>query len=285
MIPTCGTLDDTSLRQIDMIPHRALGAQGDCRWLISLDYDGTLRQHEAPHIEEEFFAQMRAWREYGVRWGINTGRSLYFLLEDFARISSQLPDFICTCERYAYITDENGMLHACHDYNRGCYEDHHELRSRVEGAVSHAFQQMQELYPHVSWEIDASDSLSIATETPEGMEVLMPHIYEVQARFPELGMQRAGRFMRFCDARYSKGTALEQVRKSWGVVESHCFIMGDGENDLDTFRAFPKASYAAPKHSHPDVLRYVMSRGGDVKHESVLSALHEWAMKNGLTTE
>ncbi len=285
MIPTCGTLDDTSLRQIDMISQRALGTgdkPSDCRWLISLDYDGTLRHDEAPYIDAEFFEQMAAWREHGVRWGINTGRSLYFLLEDYTEISAVLPDFICTCERYAYVSDDAGMLHACHRYNVGCDEDHIALRARLGEVIGEEFKRMGERNPEVEWEIDDSDPLSIAAADPESMEKLMPTVYEIQSRYPELGMQRAGRFMRYCDGRYSKGSALDQVRKHWEVEEAHCFIMGDGENDLDTFKHFPTASCAAPTHSHVDVLNYVNARGGDTQHERVIDALRRWAKEQGI---
>ncbi len=278
MIPSCGTLDDSSLSSFEMLPVRARGGAGEVRYLISLDYDGTLRGLQPPYIEPAFFELMEQWRGHGVRWGINTGRSLRHLLEDFLLQSRVLPDFICTCERYAYYTDVAGVLRACFDYNRGCYADHEELRERYGEPVAAAFGLMREFYPAVEWAIDPSDALSIATSDAQMMEQLLPFIYHLRGKYPELGVQRADRFMRFCDARYHKGSALRQICQHWGVDEARCFLMGDGENDLDAFRLFPRATCAAPIHAHPDVIAYVRERGGDVSSRTVREALVRWGM-------
>ncbi len=278
MIPSCGTLDDSSLSSFEMLPARARGGAGEVRYLISLDYDGTLRGLQPPHIESAFFELMEQWHGYGVRWGINTGRSLRYLLEDFLLQSRVLPDFICTCERYAYYTDVTGVLRACLDYNRRCHADHEELRERYCEPVTAAFALMREFYPAVEWAIDPSDPLSIATSDAQMMEQLLPFIYHLQGKYPELGMQRADRFMRFCDARYHKGSALRQICQHWGVDEARCFLMGDGENDLDAFRLFPRATCAAPSHAHPDVVDYVRERGGDVSSRTVREALGRWSV-------
>ena len=93
------------------LPGRALPFAGECRWLISLDYDETLRQTPpAEPVPAVFFELMRSWRSLGIRWGINTGRTLPYLCQELLPASPFLPDFICTCERFVYLAGEDGVL-------------------------------------------------------------------------------------------------------------------------------------------------------------------------------
>ncbi len=281
-ISTCGTLDDPRLRRFDALDVRGLVSDGAVRYLISLDFDGTLREEVEPCVNPAFIELMSRWHPQGVRWGINTGRNLRTLLGEYLIDADILPDFVCSCERYVYCCDRGGELLADYDYNRGCYAAHEELRLRYGASITREFARMGQRHPDVSWETDPSDSLSIAAVDEASMEQLMPVLYEIHRRYPELGMQRAARFLRFCDVRYNKGTALRQVATHWQVAEKDCFLMGDGENDLDAFRLFPEASCAAPSHSHPIVLDYVRARGGDTSSSTVMQPLLDWGARRGL---
>ncbi len=281
-ISTCGTLDDPRLRRFDTLDERGLLGDDAIRYLISLDFDGTLREECEPHVNPAFIELMRRWHAQGVRWGINTGRNLRTLLGEYLIDADILPDFVCSCERYVYRCDSAGELQPDYDYNMGCYAAHAELRLRYGELIMREFELMGRRHPDVRWESDPSDSLSIAARDEASMEQLMPTLYEMHQRYPELGMQRAARFLRFCDVRYNKGTALRQVCRHWQVEEQDCFLMGDGENDLDAFRLFPHACCAAPVHSHPIVLDYVRARGGDTHSSTVMQPLLNWGAARGL---
>lgn len=256
-------------------PGSAAPFQGPCRFLVSLDYDGTLRRPEGVPVPLEFFRLMEQVRPFGVRWGINTGRSLSYLLGDLQPCSPVLPDFICTCERYVYMADATGTLQPAAAHNATCQDANLELRARFRPILHSALDRLHTTHPDLQWCIAATDPLSIETPDAAAMELLVPHIAHLST--PEIAIQRAGRYLRFSDARFSKGTALRYVVEQWGVPEAGLFLMGDGHNDLDAFQLFPQAWCAAPADAHPEVSEWLRSHGGHVSPEpGVLGELHHW---------
>lgn len=260
----------TSLRQshilhstvegVAAIPGRAEPFCGACRYLISLDYDGTLRRGSEPP-EAAFFALAQELRPYGVRWGVNTGRSLRKLeaeLESFPH----LPDFICTCERYVYIAGDDGTWRESTAHNSRCHAANTALRERLLPEWKELLLTLRAEQPLLPWEPAVDDPLSIEAESSEAMEKLMPRLKTFAQQHEGVSIQRAGRFMRLSDARYSKGSALHYIQQLWSVPEQHLFLMGDGHNDLDAFRHFPHAWCAAPDSAHEDVLRWLREHGG-----------------------
>ncbi len=271
------SLDDLSLKSFPLASQSPLSLDVPCRALISLDYDGTLREEQPPHIEKAFFELMREWRPLGIRWGINTGRSLSFLFSDYREISDIMPDFICTCERYVYMVDEkSGILRAAVDYNERCAAEAGELTARYSQQVQAAFAHLRISHPDIHWEGDDADPLSLIAADNESMEILLPALEEIARNCPGLALQRATRYMRYCDARHHKGSALRHVAETWGVAEKDCFIMGDGSNDLDAFRSFPCAYNAAPRAAHISVHDYLRQQGGRSDFSSVTEALLAW---------
>ncbi len=257
-------------------PGFAAAAGIPCRWLISLDYDGTLQNPAGPPILPEFFSQMQAWRADGVRWGINTGRSLDYLLQEIIPCSPALPDFICTCERYVYIADADGKLRPQLEHNAACHRHNAELKCSLAPTLHATLTELRRTLPHLEWELAADDPLSIEAKDSETMDALLPHLQPLVT--PACTIQRAGRYMRFADARYSKGTALSLVLQHWQLSPENLFIMGDGQNDLDAFRMFPAAYCAAPPSAHPEVLDWLKHRP-HIRISSepgVLSELRNW---------
>ncbi|MCI7698123.1 MAG: HAD family hydrolase [Akkermansia sp.] len=244
------------------VPGPALPWCGPCRWLISLDYDGTLRGIGEPGIDPAFFDLMRDLRPQGVRWGINTGRSLPYLLSDYAPRAPFLPDFICTCERYTYVADETGRLLPAEEHNAECRSANLHLREHLRQPMAEMADLLHARFPSLSWQFAATDPLSIEAEDAAAMEVLAPLPEALAARFPGVAVQRAGRYLRFCDARFHKGTALAYVTRAWGLPPQRLLLMGDAHNDLDAFRSFPGAFCAAPASAHPDVLAWLRAHGG-----------------------
>lgn len=236
-------------------PGFAAPTSGACRWLVSLDYDGTLQQSSSSPISAEFFEQMQAWRAHGVRWGINTGRSLNYLLQEILPCSPVLPDFICTCERYVYQAGTDGRLHPAIEHNELCHRHNAELRAFLSSRLHSLLAELRRTHPQLQWEQAADDPLSIEALDSPTMDAIIPHLLPLVSEGHTI--QRAGRYMRFADARYTKGTALELVRQTWQVAEENMFIMGDGQNDLDAFRMFPAAWCAVPAGAHAEVLDWL----------------------------
>ncbi len=255
---------------------------GDCRWLVALDYDGTLRCETGVPVPPSFFELMRQWRPCGVRWGINTGRSMPYLLGELLPLLRQfchggLPDFLCTCERYVHMADATGRLRAARLHNRRCLADNLALRKACLPAVQEALSRLRRERPELIWEYAADDPLSVEAADADTMEEMLPALRRLEAALPGAAMQRAGRYLRFSDARYSKGSTLSYLARAWKLSGEQLFIMGDGHNDLGAFRLFPSAFCAAPAGAHPEVLAYLKERGGYVSpSEGVEDALQHW---------
>lgn len=258
------------------LPGRAATGIPPCRWLISLDYDGTLRSSGAHPIEPEFFRQMEAWRPHGVRWGINTGRAADYLLADILPGSPFMPDFICTCERYVYLADEYGVLRPEMVHNELCHQHNMELRLLLVPILHQLLDKIRESHPELNWIIAKDDPLSIEAVDSATMDILIPYLRPLATH--GISIQRADRYMRFSDDRYSKGTALALVIQRWNVPQDHVMIMGDGQNDLDAFRMFPSAWCAAPHSAHPEVLAWLRrhTQAHISQSPGVLPTLRRW---------
>ena len=261
-----------------VIPGYAAPCTAPCRWLVSLDFDGTLREEQGPAITPEFFEKMAVLREYGVHWGINTGRTLPYLCSELLTCSPVLPDFICTCERYVYLADATGVLQPAKEHNMECERINLQLRHEFQPTLHRALAHIRNTHPHLEWEIAATDPLSVEAVDSETMDGLMPLLTPLTT--PQITIQRAGRYLRFADARFNKGTALAYVCRELGIDAAHLFIMGDGHNDMDAFMQFPAAWCAAPANAHPEVASRLLAYGGHISPQcGVLQALDEWAAK------
>ncbi len=272
------------------LPGLAAPFAGPCRYLISLDYDGTLRADEGPPVPPAFLALMARWRPQGLRWGINSGRSMTYLLgellpalEQAGGCSGTLPDFLCTCERYVHLADEQGRLLPDEEHNARCLADNLALRVACLPAVQASMARLQCQHPEWAWEYAADDPLSIeAADTPT-MDAMLPDMLRLAATLPGATVQRAGRYLRFSDARHHKGSALACVNRAWGVPAAHIAIIGDGQNDIDAFRHFPGAFCAAPAGAAPEVADYLGRHGGYLSpRRGVADALLHWAARVGL---
>lgn len=257
-------------------PGAAAPAVAPCRWLISLDYDGTLQNPDGSPIEPAFFEQMLAWRSYGVRWGINTGRTLNYLLQEILPCSPVLPDFICTCERYVYLADAHGKLQPATEHNAECHHRNLALREQLAPHLHSRLAELKRTHPHLQWQLATDDPLSVEAIDSPTMDAIIPHLQELVSSC--CSIQRAGRYMRFADSRHTKGTALAYVMQAWQVPAEHVFIMGDGQNDLDAFCRFPAAWCAAPCTAHAEVLAWLAAHPGTrtAPESGVLPELRRW---------
>lgn len=261
-----------------ILPGYALPRPVPCRWLISLDYDETLRCLDPQQpVPLEFFELMREWRHLGICWGINTGRTLPYLCQELLPCSPFLPDFICTCERYAYVADEAGVLRPLVEHNARCREHNESVRERIRPLLHARLASLRCVYPTLEWIIAADDPLSVEAVDSDTMDAIMAFLSPFVAGLEGVSAQRAGRYMRLADARYCKGTALKTVAELWNVPSSHWAMLGDGHNDMHAFRLFSDAFCGAPATAHPDVLEYLRSRGGYISSTpGVMEILHAW---------
>ncbi len=268
---------DAELAHLAAVPGTVPPLEVACRWVIALDYDGTLRCESGVPVPPSFFELMRCWRSQGVRWGINTGRSMPYLLEELLPLLPFLPDFLCTCERYVHMADAYGKLRAARLHNRRCLRDNLALRATCLPILQPVMEELRRQRPELCWEYAADDPLSIEAEDADTMEEMLPVLRRLESMLPGAAMQRAGRYLRFSDERYSKGSALSYLARAWKLTGEQLVIMGDGHNDLGAFRLFPAAFCAAPAGAHPEVVDYLNAHGGYVSPcTGVEDALQYW---------
>ncbi len=261
----------------DAVPGRVPPFEGACRWLISLDYDGTLRNPDGSPLSPDFLELMARWRREGVRWGVNTGRSMPYLLEELLPGLPALPDFLCTCERYVYLADGTGRLRAARLHNAHCEAHNLALRAACVPVAHEFLARLRRERPQLEWEYAADDPLSIEAADSATMDALLPELRQLAAKLPGAVIQRAGRYLRFSDARHNKGSALGYIARTWRVAPDHLVLMGDGQNDIDAFRLFPRSFRAAPAGAHPEVLSYLRRTGGYLSSTpGVGEALRHW---------
>lgn len=261
-----------------VLPGNALPFAGDCRWLISLDYDETLRSHDPEQpVPAAFYKLMQEWRHLGIRWGINTGRTLPYLCQELLPGAPFLPDFICTCERYVYLAQADGRLHPLLEHNERCFRHNLLVRERISPLLHEQLDLLRSCKPGLQWIIAPQDPLSVEASDSATMDAIMSFLSPFILGLDGVAAQRAGRYMRLADARYCKGTALQAVARQWKVPSARWVMLGDGHNDLHAFRMFPDAFCAAPSTAHHDVLEWMHAHGGFVSSSpGVMEILHAW---------
>lgn len=275
-----------SVEEGDTLPGRAATAPCPCRWLVALDYDGTLRAESGVPISAAFLSLMESLRPLGVRWGINTGRSLGYLCEEILPILPQLPDFICTTERFAYLADEQGIVRPAAAFNRESYLANERLRRELHAPMAAEMARLHALHPEWEWSFAPNDPLSVQAKDNATMDIIAPLLEPFVAGLPGVAMQRASRFLRLSDARYNKATALEYVMRCWQVPSECLFAMGDGHNDLDVFRRFPDSYFGCPADAHPEIRALMPRMGGHISAEpGVTELLHRWLAERVLPAE
>lgn len=268
---------ERSVEEFCILPGFAAVDSTPCRWLVALDYDGTLRGEDACPVASDFLKLMEAWRPYGVRWGINTGRSLGYLCEELLSCVSVLPDFLCTTERFAYLADRNGRVVPAMDFNRESYEANARLRRELRAPLAAEMARIGSLHPEWDWAFAPNDPLSVQARDSATMDGIAPLLQPFVDSLEGVAMQRASRFMRLSDARFNKATALHYVMRQWQVDAGHLFAMGDGHNDLDVFRRFPESFFGCPADAHPDIIAQMPAMGGHVSQSrGVISLLLRW---------
>ena len=245
-----------------------------CSFLLSLDYDGTLCCGSDRNPGKAFYDLIRRLRPLGGRWGINTGRTLEEIAQ-FLTFFELQPDFLCTRERFVYLVDSDGVWHAAEKHNADCYSAQLAMQQRLQSEWEVLLSRLALTRPDGDWHPSQKDPLSIVAKDSETMDALVPTFSELLRAHPDVGMQRASRFMRLTDARFNKGSVLSFVLQHWAVPEERLFIMGDGHNDLDAFAAFPRAFCCAPASAHPEVITWILNHGGSV-FPSVPDAIRKW---------
>lgn len=242
--------------------------------LLSTDFDGTLVEHGNPApfapLLMDVFA---ALRERGVRWAINTGRTLPSLEEGLETFALTVhPDFALTSERDLYRRSADGRRwEDFGDWNARCLADHQALFAQAEplldGAVRHLQTRLgaKMLYDHTARDRHGRPELAGLMARDEAhMQTLAEFLDGFVSQIPKLGYQRNSIYLRFCHADYHKGVTLAELGRLIGVPAASTFAVGDHHNDMPMLDGRYAHKPACVGNSVETVKELVRSAGGYV---------------------
>ena len=150
------------------LPVRALPKPERLRYLFSFDFDDTLFTLGGPAEERSiFFRTMRMLRsQYGVLWGVNTGRDPVYLREGLADMfrddaEAFAPDFTVTMERNVHLADVEGRLMPGAAWNDDCAVAHDSLFTRYGGMLESLIGQLESRFSGLGLRRQDNDAFSL----------------------------------------------------------------------------------------------------------------------------
>ncbi len=252
--------------------------------LLCFDFDGTLVHHEGEMPFHPGMGEMlREFKRRGAAWVVNTGRGLNQTLEGLAMHNIfMLPDYIIAQECEIY---RPGFFKPWKDFGSW----NRKARAAHDHFVEKHSQFLATMQEHVAVNTtaeflngDFGQVGIVAKDEPELDEICK--VIEVKAaRQSEIGYHRNGRYLRFCHADYSKGTALRELSRLLKLPAERVFAAGDNYNDVTMLDRRIAAHIACPGNALDPVKSLVRERGGFVSSkpasEGMMEALEHFFLK------
>ncbi|MFG6362827.1 MAG: HAD hydrolase family protein [Akkermansia muciniphila] len=216
---------------------------------------------------------MRVLRaQYGVLWGVNTGRDPVYLREGLADMfrdnaEAFAPDFTVTMERNVHLADAEGRLMPGVMWNDACAVAHDDLFTRYGGVLESLMNQLEGRFSGLGLRRQDNDAFSLVVNDACGLDEVSCVIQNAVGPYKEIVTQRAGPYLRFSHRDYNKGTSLSFVASRFGVSSAHIAIFGDGHNDLDAMRHLPEAFRCCPSNAAQEVKDMVARGHGYISPE------------------
>lgn len=241
--------------------------------LISTDFDGTLVEHGNPAPFAPLLMEILGkLREHGVRWAINTGRTLPSLEEGLETFALTVhPDFALTSERDIYRMGDDGRWEDYGDWNARCAADHQALFNEAEPLFRQATAHLEAklgakfLYDPTARDRQGRPELAGLMARDEAhMQRIADYLDALFAPMPKLGYQRNSIYLRFCHADYHKGATLAELGRLIGVPAESTFAVGDHHNDIPMLDGRHAHKAACVGNSVAPVKAVVTAAGGYV---------------------
>ena len=254
--------------------------------LISTDFDGTLVEHGNPAPFSPVLVEvLHALRARGVRWVINTGRSLSSLEEGLESFALPIhPDFAITTEREIFQPASDGRgWEDFGPWNARCAQLHNEL-------FADAAPLLAPVVAFVQSETNAELQYGRRTRRNHGttaelagvvandnaeMDRIVARLDAIRRQMPKFSYQRNSIYLSFCHADYDKGTALAELGRLLGVPAAGTFAVGDHQNDLPMLTGVHARHVACPANSIDEVKQVVRGAGGYVAREGYSAGVIE----------
>ena len=242
--------------------------------LISTDFDGTLVEHgNAAPFAPLLVEVLHALRRHGVRWAINTGRTMPMLAEALRTFALPIqPDFALTSEREVFRPAAGGGgWEDFGDWNERCARVHREFFAGAAPVLEEAVAFLQAetgartVYDQEARGAEGRPELAgLVAQDELEMDRIVRYLETLKSRLPELGYQRNTVYLRFCHAGYDKGVALSELGRLLDVPPEARFAVGDHHNDIPMLNGIHAHQVACPANSVGDVKQVVADAGGYV---------------------
>jgi HAD superfamily hydrolase (TIGR01484 family) len=240
--------------------------------ILCFDFDGTLVD---PGGEAELcldlLEDVEALKKEGAVWGINTGRSLFQVLEGLQEHGIRLlPDFIIAQESEIYRMGGYNRWVDFGDWNKRCHKDHRKF-FRSTARFFKRVRNFVETATGATYFTATDGPAGLLARTDEEMTTICEFLEIERRKVPVLGYQRNGLHLRFSHAHYHKGSALGELGRLLDLEAQFVFAAGDNHNDLSMLSGEYAHAVACPANALPEVKEAVRAQGGYVA-EAAFSA-------------
>jgi hydroxymethylpyrimidine pyrophosphatase-like HAD family hydrolase len=232
--------------------------------LLSLDFDGTMIapwEGERAAISQSLVDHLNLLRKRGTIIAMNTGRTLE-LVDRALEFFPFRPDYALTTEREIYKANGSGWEPIA-EWNEECqlshdqlYRDASELLAEIEIYLSNRTQ--ARLHRESGRLVGV-----VAQDSPE-MDGIISYLDSQRKHVAEFSYQRNGIYLRFCHARFDKGSVLKGLQALLRIGPRETFAAGDNYNDLPMLRREIARYLACPINSIVEVKAAVREGGGYV---------------------
>lgn len=233
--------------------------------LLSTDFDGTLIGHEPDARTAASLAEaLRALRERGAAWAVNTGRQLWFALEGLE--SAHLPhdpDFVLASEKDIFRRVAEGDWEAFGDWNARTERSTVDLFARARH-VFDAIRQMAETEDGIELLYEGERLAGLMTADTGTMDRVAETVRAASADVPDFSFNRNHVWMRFAHREIHKGSSLAELARLLGIAREEVLAIGDHQNDFPMLDGSAAAMVACPSNAVGEVKSLVLAAGGYV---------------------
>jgi len=230
---------------------------------LSTDFDGTLIGHEPDaRTAASLASALRALREKGAVWAVNTGRQLWFALEglEHARLPHD-PEFVLSSEKDIYRRVGEGEWEAFGEWNAHTESRTVDLLGRA-GHVLEAVREMSDSDKNIEICYENGRVGGLMTADTETMDRVVEKIRSLAADVPDFSFNRNTVWMRFTHREIHKGSALAELARLLDIPREQVLAIGDHHNDIPMLDGSAAAMVACPSNAVAEVKEVVESAGG-----------------------
>jgi hydroxymethylpyrimidine pyrophosphatase-like HAD family hydrolase len=237
--------------------------------LLCTDFDGTIAESDGRNISTPFFERIAAARKSGpFLWVINTGRTFESLREELIHRQAPIwPDWVVALEREIWmVRDRRGV--GWFEWNRKCELMHNQLFE----TVAPLWKSVEDYVArHTKAQVvqDAGSPLGVIASCDEEADEIDSFLQPLLRDWPMLASVRNSVYFRFSHRFYNKGTCLEAIANSAGVLPLQILAVGDHLNDLPMLERRYAHHLACPANAVDEVKEKVRSQRGYIAKTTV----------------